>query len=74
MKRPKLKLMEIEEGEDSWIKRPKNFFIKIIEEKFTKMNITIQEAYLIANRLDQKWKSSCHIIIKTLNVQNKESI
>ena len=32
------------------------------------------EAYRTPNRLDQKRKSSCHIIIKTLNVQNKERI
>ena len=32
------------------------------------------EAYRTPNRLDQKRKSSCHIIIKTLNLQNKERI
>jgi hypothetical protein len=34
--------------------------------------IKIKEAY--GNRLGQKRKSSCHIIIRTLNVQNKERI
>lgn len=34
----------------------------------------IQETYRTPNRLDQKRKSSCHIITKTLNVQNKERI
>ena len=34
-----------------------------------------QEAYRTPNRLDQKKKKSpCHIIIKTLNIQNKERI
>jgi len=36
------------------------------------MAINVQEAYRKPNRLDQKRKSSCHIIIKTLNAQNKE--
>jgi hypothetical protein len=36
------------------------------------MNINVQETYRTSNRLDQKRKSSCHIIIRTLNVQNKE--
>jgi hypothetical protein len=36
------------------------------------MDITVQEAYRTPNRLYQKRKSSCHIIIKTLVAQNKE--
>jgi zona occludens toxin (predicted ATPase) len=38
------------------------------------MPINIQEAYRTPTRLDQKRNSSCHIIIKTPNVQNKERI
>ena len=38
------------------------------------MPINIQETYRIPNSLDQKRISSCHIIIKTQNVQNKERI
>ena len=38
------------------------------------MAINIQEAYRKINKLDHKRKSSHHIIIKTLNVQNKERI
>jgi hypothetical protein len=34
----------------------------------------IQEAYRTPNRLDQKRNSSCHIIAKTPNAQNKERI
>jgi hypothetical protein len=46
----------------------------IIEEKFPslekEMLINIQEAYRTAIKLNQKRKSSCHIINKTLNPQN----
>jgi hypothetical protein len=38
------------------------------------MAINIQQAYRTPNRLDQKKKSSCHTIVKTPNVQNKERI
>ena len=38
------------------------------------MLINIQEAYRTPNRLDRKTNSSCHIIIKTPNTQNKERI
>jgi hypothetical protein len=34
----------------------------------------IQEAYRTPNSLDQKRNSSCHIIVKTLNAQNRERI
>jgi hypothetical protein len=36
--------------------------------------MNIQEAYRTPNRLAQKRNSSCHIIIKTPNAQNKERI
>jgi hypothetical protein len=36
------------------------------------MAININEAYRTPNMLDQETKSSHHIIIKTLYVQNKE--
>jgi hypothetical protein len=38
------------------------------------MAIKVHEAYRIPNKWDQKRKSSHHIIIKTLNKQNKEGI
>jgi hypothetical protein len=38
------------------------------------MPMDIKEAYRTPNRLDQKRNTSCHIIIKTLNAQNKERI
>jgi zona occludens toxin (predicted ATPase) len=36
------------------------------------MLMNIQEAYRSPNSLDQKRNTSCHIIIKTPNAQNKE--
>jgi len=38
------------------------------------MPIDIQEAYRSPNSLDQKRKSSHHIIVKTPNAQNRERI
>jgi hypothetical protein len=38
------------------------------------MSMNIQEAYRTPNCLDQNRNSSCHIIIKTPNTQNKERI
>jgi hypothetical protein len=38
------------------------------------MPIHLHETYRTPNRLDQKRNSSCHIIIKTLITQNKESL
>jgi hypothetical protein len=38
------------------------------------MPMNIQEAYRIANRLDQKRNSSRHIIIRTTNILNKDRI
>jgi hypothetical protein len=38
------------------------------------MSEKIQDAYRTPNRLDQKRKSLFNIIIKTLDVQNKERI
>jgi hypothetical protein len=78
MRRPNLRIIDIEESEDSQLKGPVNIFNKILEENFhnlkKEMPINIQEAYRIPNRLDQKRNSSCHIIVKTLNVQKKERI
>jgi hypothetical protein len=77
MKRPNLRMIGIEE-EDPQIKGPEKTFNKIIEENFPnlkeEMAINVQEAYKTANRLGYKTKSSSHIIIKALNIQNKERI
>ncbi|KAL6042861.1 hypothetical protein STEG23_007546, partial [Scotinomys teguina] len=78
MKRPNLRIIGIEEGEEYQLKGTENIFNKIIEENFPNLKkeppIKIQEAYRTPNRLDPQKKSSRHIIIKTLNIQNKERI
>ena len=78
MKRPNLRTIGIEENEDSQIKGSETVFNKTLEENFhnlkKEMAMKTQEAYRILNKWDQKRKSSCHIIIKTLNTQNKERI
>ena len=55
-----------------------NIFNKIIEENFPNLKKELpmnrQEAGRTPNSLDQKRNSSCHIIIKTPNAQNKERI
>jgi hypothetical protein len=76
MRRPNLRIRDIEESEDSQPKGPVNIFNKIIGENFPnlkkEMPMNIQEVYRTPNRLDQKINSSYHIIIKTPNVQNKK--
>jgi hypothetical protein len=78
MKRPTLKIIGIEENEDSQLKGPENVFTKIIEENFPnlkkEMDIKVQEVYRTPNKWDQKRKSSRHIIMKTLNAQSKKRI
>jgi hypothetical protein len=87
MKRRNLRIISIEESEDSQLKEPVTIFNKIIEENFPnlkrEMPMNIQETYRIPNRLDQKKKktttknknknSPYHLIIKTPNIQNKET-
>ena len=68
MRKPKLRIIGIDETEEFQLKGPVNIFNKIIEEKFPNlkkdMPINIQEAYRTPNRMDQKRNSSHHIIIK----------
>ena len=76
MRRPNLRIIGIEESEDSQLKGPVNSFNKIIEENFPnlkkEMPMNIQEAYRTPNRvLDQKRNSSHHIILKTPSAQRK---
>jgi hypothetical protein len=80
MRRLNLRIIGIDESEDSQLKGSVNIFNKLIVENFPnirkEMPINIQEThttYRIPNRLDQK-RNSCHIIIKTPNAQNKERI
>jgi len=69
MRRSNLKIIGIEEREDSQLKGLVNIFNKIIEENIPnlekEMPINIQEAYRTLNRLGQKRNSSHHIIVKT---------
>jgi hypothetical protein len=78
MRRPNLRIIGIEESEDSQLEGRVIIFNKIIEENFPnpteEMSINIQEAYRTPNRLDQKRYSSHHIITKTPNALNKERI
>jgi hypothetical protein len=78
MRRPNLRIIGIDKKENFQLKGPVNIFNKIIEENVLnlkkEMPMSIQEAYRTPNSLDQKRNSSHHIIIKTLNVQNKERI
>ena len=76
MRKPNLRIIGIEECEDSQLKGPVNIFNKIIGENFPnlkkEMPMNIPEADRTANRLDQKRNSSCHIIIRTINRLNKD--
>jgi hypothetical protein len=73
-----VRIIGIEESEYSQLKGPKNLFNKIIQDNIPnlkkEMAINIQEVYRTPNRFEQKIKLSHHMIIKTLNAQNKERI
>jgi hypothetical protein len=76
MRRPKLRIIGIDENQDLQPKGPGNIFNKIIEENFPnlkkKMPRHIQEADRTPNKLEQKRKSSCHIIVKTPKCKKKK--
>lgn len=63
-------------------KKPRSKAQKILTKKIIEENVPyskkaplkVEEAQRTSNRLDQKRQSYHHIIIKTLNVQNKERI
>jgi hypothetical protein len=67
IRKPNLWIIGVDENEDFQLKGPANIFNKIIEENFPNLKketpMNIQEAYRSPNRLDQKRKSSRHIII-----------
>jgi hypothetical protein len=58
------------------VARPRKYFNKTREENFPnlkkEMLVNIKETYRTLNRLDKKRKSYHNIMIKQLNVQNKE--
>jgi hypothetical protein len=73
IKRPNLRIISIEEGEEVQVKGICNIFNKIIAENFPNLEITMpiqtQEASSTPNRMTP-W----HIIIKTTSTQNKKRI
>jgi hypothetical protein len=78
IKRPNVRVMGTEEGEEVQTKGRCNIFNKIIIDKFPNLEkvlpIQIQKASRIPNRLDQNKISSWHIIIKTTSTENRERI
>jgi hypothetical protein len=78
MRRPNLRIINIDKKEDFRLKGTGNIFNKIVEENFPNlkkdMPMNLQEAYRTPNSLGQKRNSYCHIIIKTPNGQTNERI
>jgi chromosome segregation ATPase len=76
IKRPNLRIMGIEGGEEVQTKGIRNIFSKIITENLPNlektMPIQVQEASRTPNRLDQNKTMPRHIIIKTTSTENKE--
>jgi hypothetical protein len=76
VRRPNLRIIGIDKKENFQLKLPINIFNKNREENFSnlkkEMPMNIQEDYRTPNRQDKKINSSCHILIKTPNAQNKE--
>jgi hypothetical protein len=76
IKRPNLRIMGIEKGEEMQAKRIHNKFNKIITENFPNlektMPIQVQEASRTPNRLGQNRISPQHIIIKRASTENRE--
>jgi hypothetical protein len=76
IKRPNVRIMGIEEGQEVQAKGIHNIFNKIITENFPNlektMPIQVQEASRTSSRLDQKRTTPKHIIIKTTNTGNRE--
>ena len=73
IKRSNLRIIKIEEGKKSQLKEPENIFNnhrrKLHYPK--EGDVHKQEAYRIPNILNRKRKSCHHIIIKTVNAQNR---
>jgi hypothetical protein len=78
IKRPNLRIMGIEEGEEVKEKGMHNIFNKIIRENFPNleknMPMQIPEASRTTKRLDQNRTTPRHIIIKTTNTEYRERI
>jgi hypothetical protein len=78
IKRPNLRIMGIEEGEEVQAKGMCNIFNKIITENFQNLEksmlIQVQEASRTPNRPDQNRTTPQHIIIKTTSTETRERI
>jgi hypothetical protein len=75
IKIPNLRIMGIEQGEEVQTKGVNNIFNKIITENFPNLEKVLANRYRKPpNRLDQNRTSPCHIIIKTINTENRERI
>jgi hypothetical protein len=78
IKRPNLRILGIEEGEEVQAKGIHNIFNKIVTENFPNLEKTmptqVQEASRIPNRLDQNRTTPQHMIIKTTSTENRERI
>ena len=78
MKRHNLRIIGIEENENTWHQDPENIFNIITRENFLnvkkQMLINIQQTDKTQIILDQKRKFFQHIIIKTQNLQNRERL
>jgi hypothetical protein len=78
IKRPNLRIMGIEEGEEGQAKRICNMFSKIIKEKFPNLEkvlpIELQEALIIRKRLEQNRTSLCHNTIKKISTDYRKRI
>jgi hypothetical protein len=78
IKRPNLRIMGIEEGEEFQVKWICNIFNKTVTENFPNLkeilHIQVQEASRKPNRLDQNRTSPQNVIIKTTSTENRERI
>jgi chromosome segregation ATPase len=78
IKRPNLRIMGIEEGEEVQAKGICNIFNKIITGNFPNqekiMPMQVQKDSRTPNRLDQNRTTPQHIIIKTISTKNRERI
>jgi hypothetical protein len=78
IKRPNLRILGIEEGEEVQAKGVCNIFNKIITENFPNLEkivpIQVQEASRTPNRLDKNRTTPPHTIIKTTSAESRERI
>jgi hypothetical protein len=76
IKRPNLRIMGVEEGEEVQAKGMHNIFNKIITENFQNLEksvpIWMQKASRTPNRPEHIRNTTQHIIIKTTNTETRE--